>query len=95
LVVEIERLGRETDGRLGSVTGGMLGGAGASLTGSTGGVGGVGELVMGGPVGAAVTGSRVLLVAAVGVFGVLAFGLLDTGLLRGVRTGMRTVPWVR
>jgi hypothetical protein len=68
--------------------------------GGTGGVGegvgsgGAGELVVGG-VGAAATGSRVLVAPPAGVFGVLAFGFLDTGVLRGARTGMRMVLWVR
>jgi hypothetical protein len=97
--VEIETLGMETGGRpeTVTVTVGVLGGsggAGASLTGGAGGgVGGVGKLVVGGgPMGVAATGPRGLVVPAVGAFGVLALGFLDTGLPRGVRTGMWVWP---
>ena len=108
-VVEFKRLGRETDGTpgtLGIVTGGLVGSAGSVGAGGVGvesGAGGVGggggslgtgELVVGGAVGAAAAGSRVVPPPA-GMLGVLAFGFLDTGVLRGACTGMRTVLWVR
>ena len=106
---ETGTLGTETDGSLGtlgSVTGGLVGDVGRVGVSSAGGAGGVGvgvegsgadELLVGGAPGPVATAPDACVPAPspADVSGVLAFGFLDTGLLRSAGAETCTVLRVR
>jgi hypothetical protein len=82
-------------------TGGAVGGGIGVGVGVGAGVGvgvgdvGAGELFVGGAAGATATISRVSVPLSAEVSGVLTFGFLDTGVLRGPGTVIATFLWLR